>query len=195
MAVSRRGFIAGFSGLLAARPLLAAGQGLEQFSMAGPPCTDDPRLTPAVPLDSTFRRGAPARTDLREPGVGGERLALSGTVAGLSCGRIRGARVDLWQADARGIYDATGFRLRGHQMTDANGRFAFTTIVPGAAAGRAPHFGVRVQVDGKPDFATELFLPDQSANARDPRFRQELVLRLVQAPGGRSAVFDLVLNL
>jgi protocatechuate 3,4-dioxygenase beta subunit len=35
--------------------------------------------------------------------------------------------------------------------------YRLTTIVPGAAAGRAPHLCVRVQVTGKADVFTELF--------------------------------------
>lgn len=194
MAVSRRIFIGSLSGLAGILPVGVGGQGLEQFSMAEPPCTDDPRLTPALPLDATFRRGAPLRSNLVEPGMTGEPLALSGTVSGITCGRIKGARVDLWQADARGAYDTSGFRLRGHQVTDAAGRFAFRTIVPGPAGGRAPHIGLRVVVEGKPEFATDVFFPGVAANQRDPRFRKELLLRMVSASPGRGAVVDLVLN-
>lgn len=126
------------------------------------------------------------------PGV---PFTLSGTVTGVSCGRIGGARVDLWQADARGALDVAGFRLRGYQLTDTQGRFAFDTIEPGAIAGRAKRFGVRVQVTGKFDLATELFFPDDPAAPRDARFKKELLLRLVRSRTGRAGVFDIVLPL
>jgi protocatechuate 3,4-dioxygenase beta subunit len=98
-------------------------------------------------------------------------MTVIGTVAGLKCGRIKDATIDVWQADARGQLDASGFRLRGHQLTDANGRYRLTTIIPGAAAGRAPHLSIRVRIAKKIDFWTEAYFPDNPANARDSRFQ------------------------
>lgn len=196
MTVSRRRFV-----ILAWPLVMAVGavrvwtQGLEQFATSEPPCSDDPRVTPAVPRDATYRSGAPARTSLVEPGMTGTRLTLSGTVSGVSCGRVAGARVEIWQADDRGAYDTSGFRLRGHQRTDATGAFRFQTIVPGAPTGRARHIGLRVVVDGKTDVSTVLFFPDDPNNHRDPRFRKELLLTMVRASTGRAATFDVVLGI
>ena len=39
--------------------------------------------------------------------------------------------MELWHADEAGAYDNSGFKLRGHQFTDAVGRWWFDTIVPG----------------------------------------------------------------
>jgi len=191
--------------LLLAAPLLlggrrlfaAAPQGLEGFvTNAGPPCAPDEQLTPAVPADLTYKKGAPVRTTLAEPGMSGTPLTLSGTVSGVTCGRIKGATVDVWQADAQGVYDRTGFRLRGRQLTDAEGRFHIETIVPGNAAGRARHIGLHVNVPGKADFWTEIFFPDDPKNATDRRFKKELAMKAVQAPKGRQAgLFDVVLKL
>lgn len=197
MAVSRRGFLD--AGLGAAVALVAGrvvrGQGLEQFGTPEPPCTDDPRLTPAVPIDRSFRAGAPRRSRLADPGTPGVPFVLSGVVSGVTCGRIAGARVDVWQADASGAFDASGFRLRGHQLTDANGRFTFTTVEPGPEPGRAKRLGLRVQVAGKFDLPTEVFFPDDPRASGDPRFRKELLLKLQRATSGRAASFDVVLPL
>ncbi len=184
--------------LLAGRRLLAADpQGLEGFvTNAGPPCAPDAQLTPAVPADATYKKGAPMRQSLSDAGMAGTPLTLSGTVAGLTCGRIKGATVDVWQADAQGTYDTTGFRLRGRQLTDAEGRFHIETIVPGNAAGRAKHIGLHVSVPGKAEFWTEIFFPDDPKNATDRRFKKELAMKMVQAPKGRQAgIFDVVLKL
>jgi protocatechuate 3,4-dioxygenase beta subunit len=185
------------AGLTAGRSLGAAsGQtGLEGFTLAGPPCTPDERATPAVPADTSYRPGAPERSSLVERGVVGTPLTLSGTVTGLTCGRVKGALVEVWQADARGVYDQSGFRLRGAQRTDANGAFRFETILPGAAAGRAPHIGVRVAVAGKPDFWTELFFPNDPRNAKDARFNPRLVLTMGGTATHRTGMFDLVLTM
>ena len=184
--------IAGVGRLIAASP-----QGLDQFAMAGgPPCSDDEKATPSVAADATYKPGAPVRATLVEPGLAGTPLALSGTVTGITCGRIKGATVEIWQADAKGVYDVAGFRLRGRQLTNADGAFRFDTIVPGPSGTRARHIGVHVVVRQKADFWTELFFPDDPKNASDRRFKQELLLKPLQAPKGRqAATFDIVLKL
>ena len=184
--------LAGGRRLVAAEP-----QGLEGFvTNAGPPCAPDEQLTPAVPPDSSYKKGAPLKSTLAEPGMAGTPLTLSGTVAGVTCGRIKGATVDVWQADAQGAYDTAGFRLRGRQITDGEGRFRIQTIVPGNAAGRAKHIGLHINVPGKADFWTEVFFPDDPRNTADRRFKKELAMKMVQAPRGQKAgLFDVVLKL
>jgi protocatechuate 3,4-dioxygenase beta subunit len=194
---SRRAFL--LTGVPAAamamRVAVANGQGLDQFATAGPPCDADARPTTRVPADATFKPGSPARTSLVEPGLTGTPLMITGTVSGVTCGRIKGARVDFWQADAQGRYDRQGFRLRGHQITDAEGRFRVQTIVPGAAGGRARHVGVHVTVAGKADFWTELFFPDDPGHASDKRFQPALVMKTTKAGPGLAATFDILLDI
>jgi len=177
--------------------LLAAEQGLGQFMVdSGPPCADDAKATPSVAADRTYKAGAPLRSSVLEPGMPGVPLTLSGTVAGLTCGRIKGAKVEIWQADAKGVYDMTGFRLRGHVMTDADGKYRIETIVPGNNADRARHIGIHVSVPGKTEFWTEAFFPDDPRNAADLRFKKELLVKTLQAPKGRqAAAFDVLLDL
>ena len=72
-----------------------------------------------------------------------------------TCKPLRGAAVDVWQADAVGHYsdesqEGTSGQtwLRGLQLTDANGLAKFTTIYPGFYSGRAPHIHVKVHLGG-----------------------------------------------
>jgi protocatechuate 3,4-dioxygenase beta subunit len=182
------------AGLAAARAVGAAQQrGLDQFLLQAPPCKDD-KLTPAVAVDPPFRPDAPARTSLLEPGVGGRRVVLSGFVIGLTCGRIKGARVDFWQADAAGVFDRAGARLRGRQTTDAEGRYRLETILPGPTPGRARRISARVEPPGKPALVTELFFPDEAGNARDKFFKPALAMRPVAGSPGTYA-FDFVFDL
>ena len=194
----RRLLIAGWPALLAVSGLSARDrQGLEQFALAGPPCEVNPALTPAVPRDARYRPGSPARRQLAVAGRAEAPLTFSGTVTGLTCGRISGARVDVWHADGRGTYDMTGWRCRGHQLTDQQGQFRFETIVPGRAAGRAPHVGLHVFAAGRVDFATELFFPHEpgeALNAADPRFQPGLLLKVLASPRGKTATFDVILD-
>jgi protocatechuate 3,4-dioxygenase beta subunit len=183
---------AGASALL----LAAAPQDLSSFMGSAPPCLPDAKPTPAVPADNTFKAGSPLRPVLAGPGMPGTRLTLSGTVSGTKCGRIAGAEVDLWQAGVTGAYDMVGFGLRGHQLTAKDGSYQFLTIVPGAAAGRAKHLNLRVRVKGHPDFFTEIYFPNDPANTRDRRFKQELLLQPKKATAGEmAAVFDVLLEM
>ena len=178
--------------LLAWRRLTFA-QGLDKFTIPTVACKDE-KPTPAVADDMSFRPGAPQRTKLADAGTPGQKLVLTGTVKGVVCGPIKGARVDFWQPDARGVYDATGFRLRGYQMTDANGQYRLETIVPAASAGRARHLGAKIDAAGKPGLLTALFFPNDPANAHDPAFHAELVIQTTSDSGGVTATFDFVLN-
>jgi protocatechuate 3,4-dioxygenase beta subunit len=84
--------------------------------------------------------------------------------------------VYLWQADAAGrfsLYTAPlASYLRGVQVSDANGRVTFTTIVPGAMAGRYPHFHIEIfrtinnaSVGNNAQLKTQLILPAAVASA------------------------------
>jgi protocatechuate 3,4-dioxygenase beta subunit len=115
---------------------------------------------------------------LRETGTAGAPMRLEGRVVGAGCGPLAGMRVDLWQADGNGGYDTQGFRLRGHQLTDAEGRFAFDTVRPGRYPGRTAHFHLRVTPPQGRALTTQLYFPDEGGNARDPIFRPELALAL-----------------
>lgn len=196
MPLTRRTFVLALPMLpmLARTAPLDAFQGLDQFASSAPPCTDDAKLTPGWPRDSSFKAGAPLRSRFVPESASGEHLTFSGTVTGVTCGRIAGARIDVWHADGRGAYDTTGFRHRGHQLTDSDGAFRFHTLMPGAVRGRAPRLLVRVVVTGKADFSTELFFPGHAANAADPRFREQLVVRL-SPTSPRTASYDIILPL
>jgi protocatechuate 3,4-dioxygenase beta subunit len=174
---------------------LAGQSGLDQFGAAAPPCGPAGTPTPAVADDGTFRAGSPERSALAAAGLPGSRVTLTGTVSGVTCGRIKDAVVDVWQADSRGVINLRDFQLRGRQRTDADGRYRFETILPGANPPHAPHFGVRVRPPGKPDFWTEIFLPDGRENARDPHFTPALMARRTLAESGPTLVFDIVLDL
>jgi len=165
---------------------------------ATPPCDPSTKPTPSR-RPSGFRANAPMRTTLAEPADRGQVLVLSGAVIGLRCGLIAGATVDVWQADAKGMADPSGMRLRGRQRTDAEGRYRLETIVPGAATGEAPRLHVRVTVPGKAVLDTILFLPDAVAgalNKRDASFDPLLAMTLIDRTAARvTAAFNVILDL
>jgi catechol 1,2-dioxygenase len=82
-----------------------------------------------------YRAGAPTRTSLVGANEPGERLLLTGNVLDADCRTpIRGAVIDVWQADASGAYDtlSADYRLRAVMASDDGGAFGFDTIRPGS---------------------------------------------------------------
>ncbi len=147
-------------------------------------------LTPATAEGAHYLPNTPERTALREAGMAGEALLITGYVLDANCAPIPGAWLDFWQADADGVYDRSSFRLRGHQFSDADGRFRLDTILPGPADGRPRHVYVKVQAPGGPVLTTQLFFPDDPANTTDADFRPELLLTQT---GDGTAAFDFVI--
>jgi protocatechuate 3,4-dioxygenase beta subunit len=154
------------------------------------PCT----ATPAETEGPFFKAGSPERTSLVDLGMAGTRLTITGRVLTVDCRPVPGAVLDFWQANASGSYDNSGYRLRGHQATDASGSYALQTIVPGEYAGRTEHIHVKVAAPGRAPLTTQVYFPDTSRNQSDPLFNQALVVHLSDSAGGKAATFDFVLN-
>jgi protocatechuate 3,4-dioxygenase beta subunit len=152
-----------------------------------PAVADPDDATPSVGEGPFFRPRSPERASFREPGLEGTPFDLSGRVLGTDGRPIAGAVVDFWHTDASGSYDNAGFRFRGHQRTDAEGRYALRTMVPGAYGGMAKHFHVKLAGGGR-TLTTQLQFPeDEKAFRLDPR----LLVRVTRAGEGR---FDFVLG-
>jgi len=161
---------------------------------ATPACHDRDEPTPRQTEGPFFKPRSPERADLIEPGMKGRPIELTGFVLDPACKPMAHALLDLWQADDAGDYDNTGFRLRGHQYTDAQGRYHFRTIVPAVYPGRTRHFHLKVQPATGRLLTTQLYFPDEPANRRDGLFRKELLMRTAQAGDGVDARFDFVLG-
>ena len=121
-------------------------------------------------------------------------LDLSGRVYGRNCTPLAAALLDFWHADDRGVYDNAGFRLRGHQYTDAQGRYRLSTILPGVYTGRTRHIHVRVQPSGGRLLTTQLYFPGEPRNKRDGLFRAELLVSLDAKQTPRQGRFHFLLD-
>jgi protocatechuate 3,4-dioxygenase beta subunit len=159
-----------------------------------PSCGDDHGSTEAQTEGPYFTPGSPRRATLLAPGVRGTPLVVSGRVLSEACRPLRGALLDFWQADGRGVYDNRGYRLRGHQFTDAQGRFRLSTVVPGLYPGRTRHIHVKVQRRGGRVLTTQLYFPGEPRNRSDSIYDPDLLMRVRRVPGGRRGAFDFVLR-
>jgi len=137
-----------------------------------------------------FKTDTPLRTSFIEKGSK-SRFLLAGTVLSGNCQPVPNARLEFWHADEEGEYDNRGFRYRGHQQADAQGRYRLETIVPALYPGRARHFHVKVQAQGGRILTTQLYFPGDESNKRDFLFRPELAMKAAK-PGEGS--FDFVVE-
>ena len=146
--------------------------------------TEGPYFTPNSPLKRDFAADSPR----------GTRIAVAGFVLDTACRPQPAALVELWHADADGRYDNDGFRLRGHQFTDAGWRWAFDTIVPGRYSRRTPHFHVKVQRRDGPVLTTQLYVPGEPGNDRDRMLDERLLLAVSEVGGETLGRFDFVVR-
>src|ERR1700682_3576195 len=106
------------------------------------------------------REGVPLRVDLR-------------VIDGATCKPSERARVDIWHADARGIYsgyEGQGDKqdlstvgrtfLRGTQFTSGEGAVSFKTIYPGWYEGRATHIHFKVLLEDRNVLTGQMYFPD-----------------------------------
>jgi protocatechuate 3,4-dioxygenase beta subunit len=118
----------------------------------------DPRLVRAKIAEG--RTGVPLRVDLR-------------VIDGATCAPAARARVDIWHADAQGVYsgyEGQGDRenlstvgqtfLRGTQFTDGDGWVRFETIYPGWYVGRATHIHFKVLLEDRNVLTGQMYFPD-----------------------------------
>lgn len=182
---------------LALPPLaaLAAAADVAAVPLRPTPACVDADETPPQAEGPFFTPGSPRRRSLLVPGLAGKRLTLTGRVLSTRCRPVPRALLSFWQADARGVYDNDGFRLRGHQFSDVLGRYRLETIVPGLYPGRTRHIHVRVQARGRPVLTTQLYFPGERQNRSDGLFDRDLLVTWRSVGGRRVARFDFVLDL
>ena len=135
-----------------------------------PPVEDVPNLPDLVePITCTptqqdakgpyFIEGAPFNDAIAGPEEPGEALLIKGFVLTEDCESITDVVIDVWQTDAEGLYpdEDEGFRLRGKVQTAADGRYAFTTVLPGFYEGRPRHLHLKVSAPGHVELYTQLY--------------------------------------
>jgi protocatechuate 3,4-dioxygenase beta subunit len=175
--IGRRRALVGLSGLvMAAMSARVAAAPLDSLALAqGNPgsCV----LTPEAGEGPFYLDPKLIRADItaNQPGAP-LQLALQVVRAG-DCATLANARVDVWQADALGLYsgyerqsgvggistkNAAGQQyLRGTQFTDAAGNVQFRTIFPSWYGGRTPHVHFKVFLGGNEVVASQIFFPDE----------------------------------
>lgn len=143
--------------------------------------------------------GANDLTQLDDRSAHGEVIAIAGVVRQEDGTPLDNLILEIWQADANGIYGHPAdprhrqadpkFSGWGRAATDKQGRYAFRTIRPGAPKGRARHVNFMVMFSGLMRILkTTMFFPGE-ANDTDPVYqavpkaRRSLLVATEEAPG------------
>ena len=153
--------------------------------------------------------GANDLTQFEDRKAQGEVIEIGGVVRQEDGAPLENLVVEIWQADAKGIYRHPAdprhreadprFFGWGRAATDKEGRYAFRTVRPGAPQGRARHINVMVMFSGLMRILkTTLFFPGEQANDADPVYaavpkaRRNLLVAREEAAGRYR--FDLKLR-
>ncbi len=150
------GLLAGFSasGLLGSRAW-AASCIADAAETSGPYPADGTNRSSGATSDILTQSGI-VRSNIRRSFIGTTTLAqgvplkltLTLVNTNASCAVLSGYAVYLWHCDRAGLYSLytapSESYLRGVQVTNANGKVAFTTIFPGCYSGRWPHIHLEI---------------------------------------------------
>lgn len=205
--------VAGF-----APPLLAAEKDNAGLDFKGPMPTPDQILGPFYPVQKPTDGGADL-THLK--GRSGQALGeinhVMGRVVNLRGEPCPGVRLEIWQANGAGRYTHPhdrnpaaidpNFDGYANVVTDAQGRYRFRTVKPGAYPvvaeyWRPPH--IHFDITGKVNrLITQMYYPNEPLNEKDPLLQQswakDSLIASVLPPttdeesGSKLVVWDIVL--
>lgn len=159
-----------------------------------PQCGDD-EPTPSQMAGPFYTPDSPVKADFRPDDPAGKPVTLRATVLDTKCRPLPGAVVDLWHANSKGRYDNDGYLLRGHQSADEQGAVQFQTILPANYGWRTRHYHVRIfRREGGRLLTTQLYFPDEPANADDGIFQRELLLDVAKGAAALDASFTFIVE-
>lgn len=147
----------------------ATGSEVPTSTVTCDPTTQDyygqgPFYTANAPLISNSQLASPTEV--------GTRLIISGIIQTLDCTAvIPNTVLDVWHANDDGVYDNTGFNLRGVTQSNSQGFYSFETILPGkylnGALYRPSHIHFRITPPGFPMLVTQLYFQGDTSIPAD----------------------------
>jgi len=146
-------------------------------------------------LGPFYKEDAPFKQRLGE-GIEGERLIITGKVMDMRCQPLKGAILDIWQANSTGEYDNKGFTLRGKVNTNNDGVYLIDTIIPKEYGQgditRPGHIHLKVGVPNQPTLTTQLYFEG------DPYLTdledKSLIMKITESNETKKAKFDFVIE-
>jgi protocatechuate 3,4-dioxygenase beta subunit len=153
----------------------AAGLKIDSSEGAGPAAVASGEvscvLTPEQTEGPYYIANEALRRDITEGRPGAPLLLRAFVVNASTCKPIKAAAVDIWHADAGGVYSGFGSGaasrtfMRGIQRTNAKGLAVFRSVYPGWYQGRTVHIHVKVHLGGNVVHTGQLYFPDTVTDA------------------------------
>lgn len=207
---------------LSRRSILTAGAGMAATAMTATAMAELMPVTPANPEGPFYpkQQQVDMDTDLtliegHTERAQGQVIRVTGQVLDDQGDPVEGALVDIWQANTHGRYhheddpntapEDSNFQGWGMVKTDAEGRYAFTTIKPGAYGvdenwTRPPHIHYKVSRRGYHEITTQMYFAGEALNESDSLLRSvaedsraSLVVDFHEVDGLPSGHFPIVL--
>jgi protocatechuate 3,4-dioxygenase beta subunit len=128
-------------------------------------------LTPEQTEGPYYIGNEKLRRNITEGRPGTPLLLRAFVVDASTCKAIKNASVDIWHADAAGVYSGFGDGaasrtfMRGIQRTNTKGLALFRTVYPGWYQGRTVHIHVKVHLGGNVVHTGQLYFPDSVTDA------------------------------
>ena len=153
--------------------------------------------TPEQTAGPFYRQGAPLKERLEEPGDPGTRLTVSGQVVDTNEHPLPDTKIEIWHANHHGQYDMDGYRYRAQLHMNNQGRYRFTTVLPGSYGERPRHIHYRISSPDHKPLITQLYFetdpyfegnPDKNFR-KDPLLRYRELIRPVSSTSDQLAVF------
>jgi protocatechuate 3,4-dioxygenase beta subunit len=167
--LTRRGSLLKLGGLLGAAVGASAWKAAESDG-AGPAGVASGEITCILTPEQTegpyYIADERVRRNITEGKPGTPLMLRAFVVDASTCRPIRNAAVDIWHADAAGVYSGFGQGagnrtfMRGIQRTNAKGLALFRTVYPGWYSGRTVHIHVKVHLGGDVLHTGQLYFPD-----------------------------------
>jgi protocatechuate 3,4-dioxygenase beta subunit len=170
-------------------PLVAAEKEKDSVGLdfKGPMPTPDQILGPFYPVQKPTDGGSDlTRLKGRAGQAKGEIIVVTGTVLNLRGEPCPGVNLEIWQANGGGRYTHPHDRNKtpidpnfdgyANVTTDADGRYRYKTVKPGAYPvvadyWRPPH--IHYDITGKVNrLITQMYFPDEPLNKKDPLLQQ-----------------------
>jgi len=182
---------------------LGASALIDELAHPKPPgCTDSCEAGPFYTEDAPE---VPSGVSLAKSGTTGEAMFFSGSVVNTKGQGIRGAKIDVWQADGDGVYDVQypdrdEPNDRGKIVAESDGTFCYRAILPTAypipsdgpagdflrKMGRHPHRAAHIhftlKAPGYDDLTTALYPSHSPFLGTDPVFatKKSLICQLTE---------------
>jgi protocatechuate 3,4-dioxygenase, beta subunit len=208
-ALSRRSFLRG----AALAPVFWHTRGaFAQALVSTPALTIGPYYPDRLPLD--LDNDLLLINDAITPAVG-DIMWVSGRVLDSSGSPVRGAVVEIWQADNNGAYihsaspianRDSNFQGYGKFETASDGRYLFRTVKPGIYPGRTRHIHYQIKTPGRGELITQLAFDGEALNTGDMVLtgisnaaQRQSVIRPIEsiatsAIGEKRVTFDIVMG-